>query len=159
MKNILKTGLTGLFLICPLLVSATEKSDAMGAKDPYGVTLTVTSVLVVFAALLVLSIIYYYVGKYFSKGIKWQKKAPVSAAPAGRPDEETALAIALALRQEMSSEAEVAAAMALHQYLSEMVHDQESYVITIKPTFGPYASRQFTLRQLPERKAIRQTGK
>ncbi|MGN0189028.1 MAG: OadG family protein [Candidatus Cryptobacteroides sp.] len=155
MKNILKTGLTGLSLLCPLLASATEKSDAMGVKDPHGITLTVTSVLVVFAALLVLSIIYFYVGKFFSRGLRKQKKTSAPEAKTGKPDEETALAIALALRQEMSSEAEVAIAMALHRYLSEAVHDEESYVLTIRPTFGPYASRQFTLRQLPERKTVR----
>ena len=155
MKNILRKGLAGCFLLFPLLASATEKSEAMGVKDPYGITLTVTSVMVVFVALLVLSIVYFYVGKIFTKGQKTSKQQKVSQKPAaaqGKPDEETALAIALALRGEMSQEAEVAVAMALHRYLSETAHDDESYVLTIRPTFGPYASRQFTLRQLPQRK-------
>ena len=70
MKNILKKGLAGCFLLFPFLASATEKSDAMGVKDPYGITLTVTSVMVVFVALLVLSIVEvdeHHVGVYASK--------------------------------------------------------------------------------------------
>ena len=43
-----------------------------------------------------------------------------------------AAAIAIALDQEMNGEAYAAIAMALHQYLNDTVHDNESYLITIK---------------------------
>ena len=33
-----------------------------------------------------------------------------------------------------------------------IVHDQESFVLTIKPSFSSWADRHTTLRQLPERK-------
>lgn len=45
---------------------------------------------------------------------------------------EEAAAIAMALEQELCSEAYAAIGMALHQYLSDTVHDMESYIITIK---------------------------
>ena len=153
MKNHLRTLSAGILLFSAGIISATEKSDAIALKDPYGVTLTITSVCVVFFALLILSIIYYFVGRAFTKGPKKETKKPVKAAPsAGAPDSETALAIAMALDRELSGETEAAIALALHRYLSETLHDDESYVITIRPTFGPYASRTLTLRQLPPRK-------
>lgn len=47
-----------------------------------------------------------------------------------------------------------AIAMALDrcQESDGVVHDQESFVITIKPSSTPWTSRYATLRQLPERK-------
>ena len=45
-----------------------------------------------------------------------------------------------------------AIAMALQMEACGIVHDQESFVITIKPTFSAWADRHSTLRQLPERK-------
>lgn len=45
-----------------------------------------------------------------------------------------------------------AIAMALDRCMADEVHDQESFVITIKPKETPWTSRYATLRQLPERK-------
>ena len=50
----------------------------------------------------------------------------------GVPSPEEAAAIALALDQEMNGETYAAIGLALHQYLNETVHDNESYIITIK---------------------------
>ena len=50
----------------------------------------------------------------------------------GVPTGEEAAAIAMALDQEMNGEVYAAISMALHQYLNDTVHDNESYIITIK---------------------------
>lgn len=65
-----------------------------------------------------------------------------------------ALEIAAGISQGIGGEVCAAIAMALDRYQEENggVHDQESFVITIKPSQTPWTSRYATLRQLPERK-------
>ena len=116
-----------------------EKSRIMAERDPYGFIMLVTCAGVVFVALILLYIIYKYMGKFHTrKSAEKQAPAAQSAKKAGKDGltPETALAIA----------------MALHSYFNDTVHDQESFVLTIKPTFSQWASRYSTLRQLPERK-------
>ena len=67
----------------------------------------------------------------------FQKKAGKKAGKAGKAgskaaEGEIAAAIALALRLEGGNETEAAIALALDRYLNESVHDNESYVITIR---------------------------
>jgi len=157
-KQILKFDMKFLnrFSIAAVLLTACQiasadvgtKSAEMLDKDPHGWIMTVTSVCVVFAVLIILWFIYAIVGKLFAKGFNSLK--PGSSKAGMSP--ETAAAIAMALEKESNSEADAAIALALHLYMNDTVHDNESFVLTIKPTFGPYASRQFTLRQMPERK-------
>lgn len=138
--------------------NAASKSQVMGERDPHGWIMTVTAISVVFIALIILSIVYGWLGKFFTRkkgetsGKKSSAKSP--AAPSGKKgmSDEVALAIALALDREKGGETEAAIATALHLYMEDSVHDVESGIITIRPTFGPYASRQFTLRQLPQKK-------
>lgn len=90
-------------------------SDRMARIDPHGWTLTVTSVSVVFGALLILLIIFTISGNTISGKYKRSLKHTL-AHPSEEPD----------------ADAEIAAiAMALNLYLSEEVHDTESYKITI----------------------------
>lgn len=65
-----------------------------------------------------------------------------------------ALEIAAGISQGIGGEVCAAIAMALDRYQEENggVHDQESFVITIKPSQTPWTSRYATLRRLPERK-------
>ena len=67
---------------------------------------------------------------------KAARKAGKKAGKAGKAgkaaDGEIAAAIALALRLEGGNETEAAIALALDRYLNESVHDNESYVITIR---------------------------
>ena len=66
---------------------------------------------------------------------------------------EQALEIAANISQGIGGEICAAIAMALDRCQEgDGVHDQESFVITIKPTSTPWTSRYATLRQLPERK-------
>ena len=88
-------------------------SDRMARTDPHGWTLTLTSVSVVFGALLILLIIFTISGNTISGKYKRRLKKEFS-----HPEE--------------SPDAEIAAiAMALNLYLNDEVHDTESYRITI----------------------------
>jgi len=102
-------------------------AQRVARTDPHGGVLTLTSVSVVFCALLVLLIIFSITGGIFSGKFKRTPKKKASD-----PDAETAAAIALALSLEGGSDEAAAVALALHLYLSESVHDGESYVITLK---------------------------
>ena len=111
------------------------KSAEMMDKDPHGAIITLVSVSVVFFALLILWGAYSFIGKLSSGQIKFpqrKKKAPVVKPAVGKPDDEVAAAIALALDQEMNGDVYAAIGMALHLYMNDTVHDLESYVITIK---------------------------
>ena len=109
------------------------KSAEMAEKDPHGVIITLVSVSVVFAALIILYFAYTFIGKLSSGEIRFKMpKRKKKQVAAGIPEGEIAAAIALALDQEMNGEVYAAISMALHQYLNDTVHDNESYVITIK---------------------------
>ncbi len=139
-----------LLTVCQIAGADVQtKSMQMVDKDPQGWIMTLTSICVVFAVLILLWFIYSLVGKAFSG--KFRSSVPKVAGAKGMSPE-VAAAIAMALEKENNSEVNAAIALALHQYMNDTVHDQESFVLTIKPTFGPYAARQFTLRQLPEKK-------
>jgi len=99
----------------------------MAVSDPHGWTLTLISVCVVFAALIILYFLYSLSGSIFSGKFKRR-----SGRKAGIPDPQTAAAIALALSQESSNGTEAAIATALHLYLGESAHDHESFIITIQ---------------------------
>lgn len=111
-----------------------RKSAEMADRDPHGLIITIVSVAVVFSALIVLYFAYTFVGKAVNSTFSWKsifqcrKKSPAKAGPS----EEEAAAIALALDQELNGETYAAIGLALHQYLNDTVHDDESYIITIK---------------------------
>ena len=131
---------TFLYNLLPL----TAGGDRMAEIDPHGWTLTLISVSVVFAALIVLYFIYNFSGNIFSGKYKRRAKA------AATPDEASAAAIALALDRYMSGGDAVPAAIAvaLHLYLSESVHDIEPGIITIRPApSSEWANKSLTFRK------------
>lgn len=87
-----------------------SKSAAMAEKDPHGFIITIVSVLVVFACLIILYFAYKLIG------IAINKTAASNTSGKADIDKETAAAIA----------------MALEEHLTANVHDKESYIITIK---------------------------
>ena len=111
-----------------------RKSAEMADRDPHGLIITIVSVAVVFSALIVLYFAYTFIGKAVNSTFSWKsifhcrKKSPAK----GSPSEEEAAAIAMALDQELNGETYAAIGLALHQYLNDTVHDNESYIITIK---------------------------
>ena len=117
---------------------------------------------VVFIALLILYCIYSIIGaaarKAEAKALgEWvprkirraMRKAMRKMARSGKPDTETAAAIAMALDAEMSADTEVAIATALALQLGASVHDEESGIITIRPTASAWANKSLTFRRLP----------
>lgn len=126
-----------------------EKSRIMAERDPHGFIMSVTAAGVVFVALIILYIVYKYIGKLLSGQISLKRKKKEMKK---EMTPEVALAIAMALDRECGGEVNAAIGLALHEYFSETVHDQESFVITIRPTLSAWASRYATLRQLPTRK-------
>lgn len=113
-------------------------AQRMARNDPHGWILTLTSVSVVFAALIILWWMFSSIGKGFNR----DRKAPSK----NDPDQETAAAIALALDMETDGDTYAAIATALHLYMNECVHDSESYTITFTPT----QVKHFNFRKLPK---------
>lgn len=124
------------FMLLQASESVLRKSAEMADKDPHGAIITIVSVSVVFCALIILFFAYTLIGKLSSGQVKIslprRKKGPSGPVKSGVPSEEEAAAIAMALDQELNGEVYAAIGMALHQYLNDTVHDNESYIITIK---------------------------
>ncbi len=107
------------------------RAQIIKETDPRGWTLSIIAVSVVFAALLILFLLYSLSGGIFTGKFKRKKQ---KHSPA---DEGTAAAIAMALDCYASDDDTVAAvAMALHLYRDGGVHDLEPGFITIRPTGG-----------------------
>lgn len=85
-----------------------NKSAEMAENDPHGFIITIVSVSVVFAALIILYFAYTIVGKIVNSKVSQQAQ--------NQPTPEEAAAISLALQQ----------------HLDDTKHDKESYVITIR---------------------------
>ena len=131
------------FLFSALL---TAGGDRMAQTDPHGWTLTLISVSVVFAALIILYLVYSFSGKLFSGAFKVKRPARKNAAA---HDEEIAAAIAAALDMENGGETYAAIAAALHMYLSDAVHDHEPLVLTIRHKETPWETKSLNFRKLP----------
>lgn len=131
--------------------NAKTKAQKMAETDPHGFILSVTAVSVVFSALIILFLIYSLSGAFFSGKFKKEPK-PKKAAPvkAGDVSPEVAAAIAMAMDKEFGSEVYAAIGLALHDYLTTSAHDQESFIITIKPSEQTgWSNKSLTFRKRP----------
>lgn len=106
-----------------------SRSHKVAREDPYGWILTVVSISVVFFSLTLLWGIF---GTLFNR--QWKSKDKKQRIKLGDMPAEEAAAVALALSMEGDEGEYAAIAMALNLYLSDTVHDNESYIITIKPS-------------------------
>lgn len=121
------------FAILQTSSSVLTKSAEMADKDPHGAIITLVSVSVVFIALIVLYFAYTFIGNISSGKVNLPKKRDKAKnVKSEGPSAEEAAAIAMALDQEFNGEAYAAIGMALHQYFNDTVHDNESYIITIR---------------------------
>ena len=131
----------------PRIVNGSQNVESnaqhMARTDPHGFILSVVAVSVVFSALAILWFFFWLLFDRPAKQKAKQKDQPVKekkkkAAPlmaAGNlPDEEVAAAIAMAFDMEQGGDTFAAIAMALHLYLTESVHDNESFILTIQPS-------------------------
>lgn len=117
-----------------------EKADQLAQNDPYGGALTIMSMCIVVAALIVLSILFLCFGRISSALQRRRKKE--AHGPAATDDHE----------EEDSGEviAAIAAALAEH---SSGKHDMEDYILTIrsmKRSYSPWNSKIYNLRVLPQ---------
>lgn len=122
------------------------RAQVMKETDPHGWTLTLISVSVVFAALFILFLIYNLSGIIFSGKYKRNRKSRM-------PDDETAAAVAMALRLHCADDAVPAAiAMALHMHLGAGVHDFEPGIITIKQAgMSAWNDKKLLFRRSPDK--------
>ena len=116
----------------------------MMQTDPHGLTLTLISVSVVFAALIVLYFVYSLSGNIFSGKFK---RAPRKVK--GTPDAEVAAAIALALDMEQDGDTYAAIATAVHLYMNDTVHDVEPGIVTITRKDSGWNNKALNFRKLP----------
>lgn len=122
------------------LLSVAEKAAQMAEKDPHGLIMTLVAVSVVFLSLFLLQLCYRFIGWLSTRESSGKKPSVRQEKVRGKrgrtdasvPEAEVAAAIATALSLENGGEVQAAIALALHRYLSESVHDRESYIITIK---------------------------
>jgi Na+-transporting methylmalonyl-CoA/oxaloacetate decarboxylase gamma subunit len=117
----------------------TKNANLFSKIDPWGIGMTLIGLLVVFAALLLLSIIFSNIAKVLQLNVKR------SLRKEGKSEEEIKKEI------NVSGEVNVAIAMALHLYYEE-VHDLETSVLTINRisrTYSPWSSKIYGLRQYP----------
>lgn len=105
------------------------RAESIKETDPHGWTLTVTCVTVVFAALIILFMIYNMLGKIFTGGLRITSKKKES----GITDPEEAAAIA----------------MAIHMYFNENTHDQESFALTMRPKDSEWNGKNLLTRKKP----------
>ena len=124
----------------------TAGGDRMAQTDPHGWTLTLISVSVVFAALIVLYFVYSFSGNLFSGKFK---RAPKVKKVKGTPNAEVAAAIALALDMEQDGDVYAAIATAVHLYLNDAVHDVEPGIITITRKETGWNNKALNFRKLP----------
>ena len=144
-------------------LNAASKAEAMAEKDPYGGILSLVAVTVVFSALAILWFLFWL---FFDRPAKKAaaaknqpakpkkekkgKKAGLAEVPAGAPSDEIAAVIALAMDMEQGGDDYAAIAMAMHLYFSDAVHDNESFVLTMRPKEGSaWNDKKQIFRKLP----------
>ena len=116
-----------------------EKVLRLQEQDPAGLIMTFTAVLVVFAALVMLVLVFRLLGRFFETTKAPAQASTAPARPASvstassQPSGEALVAISLALQQSLGgapSEVVAAISLALRSGLEQ--HDAESYVLTIR---------------------------
>ncbi|MCF0178166.1 MAG: OadG family protein [Bacteroidales bacterium] len=125
------------------------KSQKMARMDPYGIIMAITAMSVVFFALIILYVIFKYIGKASLRSSK--KKTASSNASED-------IKAAVASSKEMATgETFAAIAMAFHLYNEENeAHDEESFVVTLQHTdrsYSPWSSKIYGLRETPQIKS------
>ncbi len=122
------------------------KMENFKEKDAHGFGMTLTAMMVVFSALILLFIIFRIIG---SVAQNLSKRNAMKAAGITDPEEAHAKKIGAE-----SGEVFAAISMALHEYQNE-AHDVEDMHLTInqvKKIYSPWSSKIYTLRQLPSKK-------
>lgn len=129
---------------CNKVESVNSSVEKFRANDPHGFVLTLMAMGIVFSALLLLSICFYFFGKLNEKRATRKKAAAIAPNAASAEAE--------AVKGD-SGEEIAAIAMALYEHLN--AHDKEDAILTInkvKKAYSPWSSKIYTLRETPSRK-------
>lgn len=114
------------------------KINAISISDPHGFTLSITSILVVFSALIVLYLIFKGIGN-IAKALSARRVAKTGTLSAARGE------------SVLTGEVLAAISAAIHE-MNEDAHDIEDTILTItevKRKYSPWSSKIHTLRQDP----------
>ena len=122
-------------------------SNRIAREDPHGWILTIVSISVVFLSLTILWILF---NRLFQPKEKKNKKI----AEGSNITPETAAAISMAIDMECGGERYAAIALALDRYLNKTIHDNESFIITIKQPYhaSNWNDKSLSFRKLPNKK-------
>ena len=124
------------------VIELNDKIEKFQRLDGTGVMLTVMAMLIVFSALILLSVCFYIFGK-INAGIARKNKAVSQGKPEDADHSEV---------EEDSGEVIAAISTALYQHLN--AHDYEETVLTInkvKRAYSPWSSKIYSLRELPNK--------
>lgn len=125
-----------------VIIDSNKKIEMFEEHDPWGISLTILSMAIVFVALFVLCFCFRYIGKLNAR------KAARKREAATRSD-----GTSIPAKQGPDSGEEIAAVcMALHEHLN--MHDHEDFVLTInkvKRAYSPWNSKIYSLRELPHK--------
>lgn len=137
--------------ITPMQANETEEimpaAEKFRLRDPSGVVMAITAMSVVFSALILLYLIFKFIGKSMVRSSLKKEQQAVAEMPAGvknnvKPD------------AQLIGEEIAAIAIALRQYENDM-HDIESHVLTINRVarvYSPWSSKIYGLNNQPVRK-------
>ena len=120
-----------------------EKVERFKENDKFGVTMTITSMLVVFVALVLLYFVFKIVGKTSVRIAKRKNRSSGEVKVSGFKD----------TSDDISGEVLSAIFMALHEEQNN-VHDIEHTILTmdkINRRYSPWSSKIYTLRELPRK--------
>lgn len=124
------------------VIELNNKIEKFQKLDSSGVMLTIMAMLIVFSALILLSICFYVFGKINARIARKNK-----AVAQGKDEDDENIDI-----ENDSSEVIAAISMALHQHLN--AHDYEDTILTInkvKRAYSPWSSKIYSLRELPKK--------
>ncbi|NDW13730.1 lamin tail domain-containing protein [Bacteroides sp. 214] len=128
-----------------MTLDSNKKIDNFKKHDSIGIGMAITAMLVVFSGLILLYVIFKFVG---NTAVRMGKRNAMKAH--GITDKTEAKEKGLGQR---SGEEFAAISMAMHEFLND-AHDYEDMIITInkvKRTYSPWSSKIYTLRETPKR--------
>ncbi len=128
-----------------IIIDTNENIEKFRTHDSSGIVMTIVAMLIVFSALILLSLCFYLFG-YLNARSAQRKKA------IAQHGEEVDIDVAAKMRHD-SGEEIAAIAMALYEHLN--THDLEETILTInkvKRTYSPWSSKIYMLRETPIRR-------
>jgi Na+-transporting methylmalonyl-CoA/oxaloacetate decarboxylase gamma subunit len=147
--------LTGLFLACagPVLAqddATADKIQKFQEQDPYGVSMSIIAMGVVFCALLILFLCFKWSGKILNKGVRSSlglKKTAAKAAPKAQGPKVVETATGAPAADEVA--AAIGVALFLH---ADGMHDHESEELTLVSAPAAWTGCGANHKQMPLRK-------